>query len=446
MGRAPSAEAVVEAGSGRRWTREALARAAGELAGSFPSGMAGRRVALAVPNSAEWFSVFLALLSVGAIPVPVDPSEPQEAQAASALFAGASFIWRAGCLHGLPATRRPFPRQGYCVVKLTSGSSGLPKGLPVTHAQLAADARQICATMGIGPDDSNLAAIPLGYSYGLGNLVGPLLLQGSRVVCLSSVLPHAVAAEVKRHGATVFPAVPPILRALVESDVPRRALAGLRLVISAGSRLAPEVSRAFAEKFGVRVHAFYGTSETGGISFDRTGAATLDGRSVGVPLEGVRVTTARGGRLRVEGAAVLGRGIHTPADRAGLNPAGEIVLLGRTDRVVKVAGRRLDLAEVEAALRAVPGVREAFAHATGNGDGPLCAAVATELAPAEVRRLLRQRIASWKLPGRILALGALPVTARGKTDTRALRQLLGAPRTATSISTLSSDRQMPAQR
>src|SRR5208283_394583 len=186
--------------------------------------------------------------------------------------------------------RRAAP--GECLVKLTSGSSGAPKALSVTHAQLAADGRQICESMGIGPADANLAAIPLGYSYGLGNVVAPLLIQGSRAVCIAGALPHGVAAAVRESGATVFPAVPPMLRALVESDVP-------------------------------------------------TGAATLEGRSVGTPLSGVTVTAAASGRVRVASRAVVGRGSFSPADRATVSDAGELVLLGRTDRMVKIAGRRV---------------------------------------------------------------------------------------------------------
>ena len=110
----------------------------------------------------------------------------------------------------------------------------------MTDAQFAADGRQICESMGIGPDDTNLAAIPFGYSYGLGNLVAPLILQGTRILCISSALPHAIASDAVRHKPTVFPAVPPILKALVESDVAARSLASLRLVISAGSALPPE--------------------------------------------------------------------------------------------------------------------------------------------------------------------------------------------------------------
>jgi acyl-CoA synthetase (AMP-forming)/AMP-acid ligase II len=449
--RAPSAVALDDARTGRSWTRRELADAAlgraaalGVEAGR--GALRGRTVAFSLPNGAGWFEVFLGLMGAGAVPAPVDPSEPDEALFGAARAIGAAFVWREGRLlpmaRGLGARKHP----GACLAKLTSGSSGAPKGLFMTHAQMAADGRQICGAMGIGPDDANLAAIPLGYSYGLGNLVVPLLLQGTRVVCVSSVLPHALAADARRYRATVFPAVPPILRALVESAPPRRSFASLRVVISAGSALAPGVARAFAAKFGLRVHGFYGTSETGGIAYDQSGDATLDGRGVGAPIAGVKISFRASERFSVRSAAVAGRGRHSPADRGRLNARGELVLLGRTDRVAKVAGRRVDLAEVEAALRSVPGIRDAFAHAGAQGDGALGAAVVTGLGPSEIRRALRSRIAPWKVPSRILAFDAFPLTARGKTDGRSLRQALAEPRTVTSISTLRAERQMSARR
>ncbi len=400
---------------------------------------------MAVPNGAEWFQVFLGLMAVGAVPAPLDPSEPEAAQTGAAIAIGAPYLWRSGRLHPVDCRARA-RRAGECLVKMTSGTSGAPRGLSATHEQMAADGRQLCLSMGITQADTNLAAIPLGYSYGLGNLVVPLLIQGTGLVCASGVLPHALAGEAARFKPTVFPAVPPVLSALVRSDIPARSLSSLRIVLSAGSPLSPEIARAFAAKFGLRVHGFYGTSETGGISFDASGEATLEGRSVGAPVAGVRISFGLGGRFIVSGPAVLGRGLFSPADRATLNGLGELVLLGRTDRVVKIAGRRVDLAEIEAALRSIAGVRDAFAHLGEGLDSQLRAAVATGLLPAEIRRLARAKLAPWKVPSRIVALGDFPETARGKTDARRLRQILSAPSTVASISTLSSERQMSARR
>ena len=452
VARAPRAAALIDASSGRRWSRAALAAGAGEWAAAFGHKLGlgislRRRVAFSVPNGAEWFHGFLGLLAAGAVPVPIDPGEPDEAQAAAARAAGCSHLWRGDRLVAL-GTPFPAPRisRAECLVKMTSASTGAPRGLPATSEQMVADGTQICRSMGIGGDDANLAAIPLGYSYGLGNLVIPLLVQGTRSICLSSTLPHAVAADCRRFRPTVFPAVPPLLAALAASAVPASALASLRLVISAGSPIEAVVAADFAHRFGRRIHSFYGTSETGGITFDRTGEATLAGRSVGTPLEGVRLEPGRTGRFTVVSAAVLGPGRFRPADRGRLGAGGELTLLGRTGRMVKVAGRRLNLAEIERALRQIPGVRGAFAHLVPGTTPVLAAAVASELSPAELRRLLGPRLAPWKVPTRLVLLAEIPLTVRGKTDARQLRQLLAAPRTATSISTFSAARQMSAPR
>lgn len=401
---------------------------------------------MAVVNGAEWFQVFLGLMAAGAVPAPIDPSEPAESQVAAARSIGAPWIWRSGTLHGVGPVRPRRSGRSECLVKMTSGTTGAPKGLPVTHGQMQADGRQVCLSMGIGAEDRNLASIPFGYSYGLGNLVLPLLLQGTPIVCASSPLPQAIASDAAAYKPTVFPTVPPLLNALVASDVPRKSFASVRLVISAGSPLAPGTARSFLEKFGVRVCGFYGTTETGGIAFDAGGDATLLGRSVGKPMAGVRLLADARGRFTVSSPAVSGNGRFRPADRGFLNETGELVLGGRSDRVAKIAGRRVNLAEIEAAMRSIHGVRDAFAHLTREAEPTLAAAASTELSAPEMRRRLRAVLASWKIPTRLVGLREFPATSRGKTDVRKLAQLLSAPRTATSISTFSAARLIPAKR
>jgi acyl-CoA synthetase (AMP-forming)/AMP-acid ligase II len=425
VGRAPAAPAVIDGETRRTWTRAELAAAAAAWRAHLPAGaaLAGRRVLMAEPNGAAWFQVFLGLLLADAVVVPADPMEPVATQVETARALGAAWLWRGGRLE--PVVSRPPSRQrDLCLVKLTSGSTGVPRARVFTHAQMLGDGRQVCATMDIRPDDLNLAVIPLGHSYGLGNLVVPLLAQGTALACAASPLPNVLAADCARWRATVFPAVPMLLRALVEADADAAAFASLRLVISAGAPLAPEVAAAFAAKFGRRVHGFYGTSETGGISYDRTGEATLAGRSVGPPLTGVRIDWRRGRRFTVASAAVMGRGCFSPADRGELNELGELVLRGRAGRLVKIAGRRLDLAEIEAALRAVPGVRDAHAAAHPVRTDALAAVVAAELTPADLRRQLGARLAAWKIPERLVVLPEFPHTARGKIDRRRLEALL----------------------
>jgi len=258
---------------------------------------------------------------------------------------------------------------------------------------------------------------------------------------VAAPLPHAIADNCQRWNPTVFPAVPALLRLLTLADVSPESFASLRTVISAGSPLTPEVARSFFEKYGRRVHSFYGSSETGGITYDRTGDATLEGRSVGTPLQGVHLHFQRGKRFIVESGAVFtignrrvrhqdpdtdnwSNGRHLTADRGELNSLGELHLLGRAGRMMKIAGRRIDLTELEATVRKISGVRDAFFTAHPHRPDELAAVVASDLDLEGVRGLLRRELAPWKVPKKLIALGQFPLTGRGKTDTAALRRII----------------------
>ncbi|WP_414662750.1 class I adenylate-forming enzyme family protein [Horticoccus sp. 23ND18S-11] len=430
---APGATALVEPATAAVVTRAALDAAADAWRQAHGTGLADRTVVLAEPNGPEWFRVFIGLLKSGAVIVPIDPGEPAAAQEATAQRLGAVARWSGGALVPVATRSRP-ARDGRRLIKLTSGSTGVPRALAFTDAQMLADGRQVCAAMNIRTDDTNFGLIPFGHSYGLGNLVVPLLAQGTAIVCGTVALPHAIVETIARWRPTVFPAVPALLRALVVSDVAPGRLASLRTVISAGAPLAAEIAEAFHVKFDRKVHSFYGSSETGGITYDQSGDAARTGRSVGQPLPGVRLEWGRGRRFTVASEAVYtlgnrrrtaGGGSYQPADLATLNAAGELVLLGRSGRFVKIAGRRLNLAEVERALRAVPGVRDAFVVPHSARVDALAAAVATDLAADALRTALQERLAPWKIPKRIVTFATFPVTPRGKTDTRRLRGQLG---------------------
>jgi acyl-coenzyme A synthetase/AMP-(fatty) acid ligase len=427
---APAARALCDAASGRTWSRQELDTLAAAWRAAHGSDVAGQTVMFAEPNGPGWLEVFLGLLKSGAVIVALDPGEPPAAQRAIATAIGAAWRWCDGRLESL-ATRRRAARDGRRLIKLTSGSTGMPRTLAFTDAQMLADGRQICSAMRIRPGDLNLGLIPWGHSYGLGNLVMPLLIQGTALLSGVAPLPHALAAATARWRPTIFPAVPAVLGALTESAVDRAQLASLRTIISAGAPLPAEVAVAFLKKFGHKIRGFYGSSETGGICYDATGEATLAGRSVGPPLPAVRLHFRRGGRFSVESPAVVTLGQHRRdkrghlmADIGRLDERGELVLLARTGRFVKIAGRRLNLAEVEQALRRLPGVRDAWVAVHPARPDALAAVVAGEGSAAELTAGLRGRLASWKLPRKWILVPALPLTARGKTDTRRLRELV----------------------
>ena len=430
LGRHGGDRAAVQAVDGVAVTfRQLEARASSWLAAHVPepARLEGRAVVFAAPNGLGWLEIFLGLLKAGAVVVPLDAAEPPLAQRRLAALLRASHWWDGASLEALAGAKR-YRDPAITLIKLTSGSTGQPQALPFTARQLLADGRQVTAAMEIRSRDLNYALIPLGHSYGLGNLTVPLLAQGVPLVCGTAPLPHAIAADFARWRPTVFPGVPAMWRALAASEL---RLPGLRLAISAGAPLPAEVARDFAARFGRRLHGFYGSSETGGIAYDRTGDAALAGE-VGRAIRGVSLANLGGGRIQVSSAAVLthgnrrriGRlGVWIMPDRVFVNARGRVTLLGRRGATVKIAGRRVNLAEVADRLRQLPGVREVWTGVSAGIDPVLGAVVATERSVAELRAALLADTAAWKIPKKLLVVAALPVTARGKIDTRALQAM-----------------------
>jgi long-chain acyl-CoA synthetase len=198
----------------------------------------------------------------------------------------------------------------------------------------------------------------LGHSYGLGNLVMPLILQGTAMVC-AGIMCRASCSNGSSVTASRFS------RRARAASRPGRASArtgtidSLRTVISAGAVLTPAVAQAFFARYGIKIHNFYGSSETGGICYDRTGSASLTGRSVGKPLAGVSVTV-KAGRVTVESPAVAARGGRWRlGDFGEWNGRGELVLLGRAGQGANIGGKKVHPLEVERVLRALPGVTDA---------------------------------------------------------------------------------------
>lgn len=429
--------ALIDGASGASLARGELLARSVQFADALGPTLAGGKkiVAFAEKNSFRWLTIFLALQREDAIALPLDSALPEAQQVTMAADLGAHFLLRSNdSLHALPTPVELFEGEKttaaeaaeICLFKLTSGTTGQPKALPCTSANMLADGRQVCATMNIRPEDLNLGAIPFGHSYGLGNLVLPLICQGTPVVCSQEMLPAALATQIARFGVTVFPTVPVVLRALAESEVNPRLPATLRRIISAGAPLRPEVAQAFARRFGgLRAHNFYGSSETGGICFDRDGEATLTGRALGTPLEGVEVRLNAEGRVVVRSAAVAGAsGEHVLPDLGEWNERGELRLIGRAaTAVANIGGKKVDPAEVERTLRALAGVSDAWVgvrtRATGSDDF-LFAAVETNSGREEILRELAARLPAWQIPRRIFTAARLPRNERGKLDRAAL--------------------------
>ncbi len=421
MRRQPGKVVVIDAASGASWTAEELSAEAARVAlGQLGDFRPGERIAFRLPNGAAWLAFFLALQRGRLEAIPLDASLPEEGCRDTARRFGARGLFIDGVMHAL-GRRRVRDRDVACI-KVTSGSGALPKAIACRGSHLLADGRQVISTMKIGPRDINLGVIPLGHSYGLGNLVMPLILQGTAVVCASEYMPRQILEWIARYRVTVFPAVPALFRVLAALPVGEGTLAPLRTAISAGAVLASGVAQAFHARFGRKIHNFYGSSETGGICYDRTGAASLSGRSVGRPMDGVKVTV-KARRVTVASAAVAtATGRWRLGDFGEWNARGELVLLGRAGQGANIGGKKVHPLEVERALRALPGVTDASVWlAQHDGRDWLAAAVETAHEQAQIEKALVERLPGWKLPKLYVVLREFPRTGRGKLDVAALK-------------------------
>lgn len=259
----------------------------------------------------------------------------------------------------------PVPPRPGCHLKTTSATTGTPRVIVFTAEQLAADAANIVATMGLRPDWPNLGAISMAHSYGFSNLVLPLLLHGIPLILVPAPLPEAVRTAAEGESALTLAAVPALWRAWHEANaIPRN----VRLAISAGAPLPASLERTIFDAAGLKVHNFYGSSECGGISYDASNSPRADDAFVGTPMRNVELTLNEQGCLQVRSRAVgqtywteaqpsLGKGCFQTSDLAELTD-GQVYLRGRLSDQINVAGRKVSPAAIERSLREHEAVME----------------------------------------------------------------------------------------
>ncbi len=440
-------------------------------AGGWP---AGAVVGLAAGNGPGLLASLVALWRLGLSPLLLDAQAPAAESGRLARSLGVTTLLR--CLTSWPAAagdwslaelapRAPDPGEdgavlpplalpGCAVVKLTSGSTGAPRGVATPAAALVADDAALTASMGLSAADRLLAFIPMSHSYGLSSLVLPALLRGTVLVVPEegSLLEPLAAAE--RAGATFFPTVPAYVQALLKLSHPPAWPRSVRLVIAAGAPLEPAVARGFRAAFGLPVHVFYGASECGGICYDREGLAGERG-TVGTPVEGARVTLARPPRGAGPSAAPAGLGIVTISSAAvaeGYLPEadprlgggrftardlavfqdGELALRGRLDDQINVRGKKVDPREVEEVLGTLDGVDDvAVLGVPAAGGAEIVRAVVAcrpgRLCCEQILAFCREHLSAHKVPRSLILVAEMPRTARGKIDRTALLALVPAP-------------------
>ncbi len=342
---------------------------------------------------------------------------------------------------------RLFP--GSFLLKLTSGSVGASRAVLVSEANLWNDGRHVVEAMGIRRNDVNYGVIPLSHSYGLGNLVVPLFLQGTPVALRDLFLPGQLFEDAQATSLSTFPGVPflfeQILPLLLERGVPPT----VRLFLTAGARIKESLVARYKHELGVKIHSFYGSSETGGITYD-DGDEVSEPLNVGRPMPETEVTLTKDPslassdlRVQVRGNAVANGyvessgddetsrfqgGAFLTGDLGYFDGAGRLVLTGRVSSFVNVAGRKVDPSEAESVLLGMPEVAAAKVlglpcDRRGQKLVAFVVPLSRELSPARVRSYCAEKLSPHKIPRDLIFLDSLPLTPRGKVDRAALEEL-----------------------
>ena len=349
----------------------------------------------------------------------------------------------------------------------TSGSTGRPKGVMVTHANVVRLFAATRAWFGFGAEDAWTLFHSFAFDFSVWEIWGALLHGGRLVVVphLTTRSPEEFHALLRREGVTVLNQTPSAFRQLIQAEAEADAGAAsdlaLRVVVFGGEALEPESLRPWMDRHGderPRLVNMYGITETTVHVTYRPitrrdlepGRGSVIGRAIPdlriylLDAHGQPVPAGVAGEMYVGGAGVArgyldreeltgerfladpfrpGERVYRSGDLARYRADGELEYLGRADQQVKVRGFRIEPGEVEAALLAQPGVREAVVVARGEGaEQRLVAYVAGEgeLDAGGLRDGVRERLPEYMVPAAVVVLESIPLTPNGKTDRRAL--------------------------
>lgn len=461
---------------GREWSRAELARYTAGLRARLEEGDGQGPVLIACAEPVPVIAAILACAASGRTFAPVDIRQPEARWAAlledlrpadvvtdrawgealgphRGLFSGVRVIdadtvepgrWCAADWQNLDV-----PDAGY--VYFTSGTTGRPKGIRGSLAAVEHFLDWETAEFGITEGTRVSLLTSPGFDAFLRDALVPLRSGGCVRAAGSGAVPVAVslAAWLEKERVEVLHCVPTLFRTLRAAGLTSGSLPELRTVLLAGEAVRSADVAWWRELFGdgKALVNLYGPSETTMTKvFRRLGADDAEAETVpvGVPLPGVDV------RVVAAGAAVTGGigeiEIHTPfslggylAGRTGgftgthdyrtgdlgrLRPDGVLEVLGRRDQQVKINGVRVELGEVEDALRRHPGVRDvcAAAVAEAGADSVLVAYVVAEesLTDSALRAHAEAGLVPGSRPARYVRLAAIPRTLSGKADRRAL--------------------------
>ncbi|MCG5247067.1 AMP-binding protein [Methylorubrum extorquens] len=445
----------------------------------------GDRVAILLPKSIRECVAIFAASAAGGVFVPIHPSlRPRQVHhivadsgARMLLTDAAHAAGLEGALDDLSDLRildgetgddaaalvpgEPAP-EGLAAILYTSGSTGLPKGVMLSHANLIAGTRIVRTYLGINPADRLLSVLPFSFDYGLNQLLTSVE-QGARIVLLTPRLGDDVVRALEAHRITVLAGVPTLWTLLTRAapHLAKADLSALRAITNSGGSLAlPTIERLRTRLPHTAVVLMYGLTEAFRSTYlppeeidrrpDSIGRAIPETEIFAVTLEGRRARPGEPGILHHRGPTVSMGYWKRPEDTArvlvpdpfpppGSAPglvcrSGDLVVededgffrfIGREDTMIKTQGFRVSPTEVEAALMETGAFRAAAVIGLPDpslGQRIHAVTVPAEGAPgtADVLQRLRTALAPHLVPRTIEAVAALPTTPNGKVDYKRL--------------------------
>ncbi|MGW6539148.1 class I adenylate-forming enzyme family protein [Streptomyces sp. NPDC055051] len=417
------------------------------------------RIGLAARNSTTWVTAYLGVLHAGAVPFLIDASASdselerihEDCSLDLLLHDRATAGDAIPALPGLTATRLRTAERRHPlhpdteVCRFTSGTTGRPNCLEFSGRAVRAAAENWAVGTAMTADDRVLCCAGLSNGLAFNTSLLSSFLVGARLL-LSHGLPTSgrirrLVAEARPTRLVAFPA---LYDSFVRTGGGRADFASVRVAISSGAPLRADTKERFTELTGVPIGNYYGVAEAGPLTWSTATSA----RSLGRPLPGVDIRT-RGtvdgdGAVHVRSASMATRYLNAPGllesridggghystgDRGRLE-AGELVLTGRSHRMINVGGRKVDPVEVGDVVSAVPGVERAVVLEVPDQHGePAVAAVLVlreGLGADEVRLRVRDRLPAHKVPTLIRVVDAIPTTVIGKPVLHELRSLFDA--------------------
>jgi acyl-CoA synthetase (AMP-forming)/AMP-acid ligase II len=345
------------------------------------------------------------------------------------------------------------PATAVAMLPYSSGTTGLPKAVQLTHANLVASVRQILAGLRLTERDVVLALAPFSHVMGfVPNLAAPLA-AGATVVTVPRLDLARYLALAERHRATVLIGAPPLMAALAGHPlVDAHDLSSIELIVSGGAPLGADAQRAVAARFpGAAVGQGWGMTETsvGGTVPDRdtgtvpgsvgrvmpstelrvvdpsSGRDLAAGERGELWLRGPQVTPGYRGRPDATAELIGADGWLRTGDLGAVDADGNVFVVDRLKELIKVSGYQVPPAELEALLRTHPAVLDAAVIPRPDarrGEVPVAVVVPRgEVDPDELLAWVAARVAPYKRLRAVRFADAIPRTPSGKILRRVLR-------------------------